>query len=315
MINDSLHGLIIIDKPSGLTSHTVVKRVKNILQVRKAGHTGTLDPFATGVLIVCINEGTKLAPFLVEEEKEYEALLHLGIETDTQDFTGRIIKKEETIDVTILDIERAFKKFQGKITQIPPMYSALKHKGIPLYLVAREGKEIERPKREVEIRELSILNIELPRVLFRVVCSKGTYIRALASDIGKSLGCGACLEMLRRMRSGKFSLKSSLTLDTLEKKSPEEIKKRIIPPAQALSSFPALEIDEEISLKVLQGKIITQEELREKNAILSDFKGKFRIIDPQGRLVAIAETISSTRIAKERGKPAWRLLRVFNLRG
>jgi tRNA U55 pseudouridine synthase TruB len=117
------------------------------------------------------------------------------------------------------------------------------------------------------------------------------------------------------MRSGKFSLKSSLTLDTLEKKSPEEIKKRIIPPAQALSSFPALEIDEEISLKVLQGKIITQEELREKNAILSDFKGKFRIIDPQGRLVAIAETISSTRIAKERGKPAWRLLRVFNLRG
>ncbi|RLA93423.1 MAG: tRNA pseudouridine(55) synthase TruB [Deltaproteobacteria bacterium] len=315
MVNDSLHGLIIIDKPPGLTSHTVVKRVKTVLQVRKAGHTGTLDPFATGVLIVCINEGTKLAPFLMEEEKEYEALLHLGIETDTQDLTGSIIRKKEIKDITILDIERTFKKFQGKVTQIPPMYSALKHEGVPLYLLAREGKEIERPKRVVEIRKLSILNIELPRVLFRVVCSKGTYIRALANDIGKSLGCGACLEMLRRMRSGKFSLKNSLALETLEKKSPEEIKKRIIPPAQALSSFPALKIDEEISRKVLQGKIITPEELQKKGAIIPDFKGKFRIIDPQGRLMAVAETISSTSIAKKGPKPVWRLLRVFNLRG
>ncbi|MBW1679029.1 MAG: tRNA pseudouridine(55) synthase TruB [Deltaproteobacteria bacterium] len=316
MTNRSLQGLIIINKPPGVTSHTVVERAKKTLRVRKAGHTGTLDPFATGVLTVCINEGTKLVPFLMEEEKEYQALLRLGVETDTQDFTGRIISEKEPVNVTKTDIEKTFRSFQGKITQIPPMYSALKHNGTPLYLLARQGKEIERARREIEIRELAILNIELPRVLFRVVCSKGTYIRTLASDIGKILGCGACLEMLKRLRSGNFLIENSVTLDTLGKNSLEEIKaKWIISPAQALSSFPAVIIDDEISHKVHQGRIVTHRDLHGKGSLPADLKGKIRILNPQGEMIAIAETVNSIKVDREKHgeKPAWKLLRVFNL--
>jgi tRNA pseudouridine55 synthase len=305
-----LNGLIIINKPPGITSYTVVKRVKKILKVRKAGHAGTLDPFAQGILVVCLNEGTKLVPFLVEEDKEYQAMLHLGIETDTQDITGRIIKDNSPVHIADAQIGRAFKSFQGKIMQVPPMYSALKYNGVPLYQLARKGKELERELREVEIKELSIMKIDSPCVFFRVVCSKGTYIRTLANDLGKYLGCGACLEMLNRTRSGSFKLENSVTLENLEKTSLKEVEdKWIFSPSRALSSLEEITVDEEISRKLYQGKTISGAELKGKNQTFLSFDGKIKILTPGGDLIAIAE--ANNHITLDLEKPAWKLLRVF----
>ena len=306
-----MNGLIIINKPPGITSFSVVKRVKEILKVRKAGHTGTLDPFASGVLTVCLNEGTKLAPFLVEEEKEYQAVLCLGLETDTQDITGRVIKANNHAHLTGPEIERAFQNFHGKIMQVPPMYSALKYNGVPLYQLARKGEKIERNQREVEIKELSIVKIDLPRVFFRVACSKGTYIRTLAHDLGERLGCGGCLEGLNRTRSGNFRLDDSVTLEVLEKTPLEKVEtKWIISPSLALSSFPEIIVEEEIFQKIYQGKNIYLEELQKKTRNSFNQKGKIRILTPRRDLVAIAETNNLMSIDLE--KPAWKLLRVFN---
>ena len=307
-----MNGLIIINKPPGITSYAVVKRVKKILKVRKAGHTGTLDPFAQGILVVCLNEGTKLVPFLVEEDKEYQAMLRLGIATDTQDITGRIIKDNSPIHITSTQIGRAFKNFQGKIMQVPPMYSALKYNGVPLYQLARKGREIERTQREVEIKELSIVKIDSPWVFFRVVCSKGTYIRTLANDLGKYLGCGACLEMLNRTRSGSFQLKDSVTLENLEKISLKEVEDEwIVSPSRALSSLQEIIVDEEISRKLYQGKTISGAELKEKNQTFLNLNGKIKILTPQGKLIAIAEVNNHMILDLE--KPVWKLLRVFNM--
>ncbi|WAC08846.1 MAG: tRNA pseudouridine(55) synthase TruB [Thermodesulfobacteriota bacterium] len=306
-----MNGLIIINKPQGITSYTVVKRVMKILKVRKAGHTGTLDPFAQGILVVCLNAGTKLVPFLVEEDKEYQAILHLGIETDTQDITGRIIKDNRPVRIANTQIGQAFERFQGKIMQVPPMYSALKYNGVPLYQLARKGKEIERAPREVEIKELSIVKIDSPRVFFRVVCSKGTYIRTLANDLGKYLGCGAFLEKLNRTRSGSFQLEDSVTLENLEKTSLNEVENKwIFSPSRALSSLQEITVDEEISRKLYQGKKISSSELKGKNQIFLNLNGKIKILNPQGDLIAIAEA-KDHRIL-DLGQPVWKLLRVFN---
>lgn len=316
MRNSSLHGLIIIDKPPGLTSHQVVQRVKRILNVSKAGHTGTLDPFATGVLVVCLNEGTKLAPFLQEAQKAYEGMLRLGVETDTQDGTGKILGEEKPVRCSREDIERAFQAFRGRICQTPPMYSALKHEGVPLYRLARTGKEIERPRREVKIYELQILRQEMPRVEFRVVCSKGTYVRTLASDIGAHLECGACLERLRRTKSGDFSLSDSVDLTTLESAPLETvIAQWLITPARAVASLPTVMVNNAVAEKVLHGRIVARSEVRAENLLCGE-EGLFKIVNCDGELLAIAET--STRQVKDElpegeDSAAWKLLRVFRL--
>ena len=308
-----MNGLIIINKPPGITSYTAVKRIKKILKVRKAGHAGTLDPFAQGILVVCLNEGTKLVPFLMEEDKEYQAILRLGIETDTQDITGRIIKDNSPVYIADAQIGRAVESFQGKIMQVPPMFSALKYNGVPLYKLARKGKEIERSLREVEIKELSIIKIDLPQVFFHVVCSKGTYIRTLASDLGKYLGCGACLEMLNRTRSGSFQLDDSVALENLEKISHKEIEdKWILTPSRALSSLQEITVDEEIARKLYQGKTISRAELKENNQTFLSLKGKIKILTSEGDLIAIAE--ANNHITLDLEKPAWKLLRVFNMK-
>jgi len=315
MTHNSCHGIIIVDKPPGITSHTAVKRVQKALKLRKVGHAGTLDPFASGVLIVCINEGTKLVQFLMNEEKEYEAVLRLGVETDTQDVTGRIIREDKSVRVATARLMSVFQRFQGSITQVPPMYSAVKHLGVPLYRLARQGKEVARPKRDVVVRELSISAIELPRVFFRVVCSKGTYVRTLASDIGKGLGCGATLEMLKRVRSGNFLLEHALALDAVAEKTLEEIKTRwLIPLPKALSSVPAIKIDDVLASQVRQGRIITRKDLQDQGLSFSpNPKKTLSILDSRERLIAVAETIDPRGGNGDLGRPAWRLLRVFNL--
>lgn len=211
-----MHGFFIIDKPEGITSHDVVSRVRKIVGTRKVGHTGTLDPFATGVLPVAVNDGTKAIIFLDEGIKKYEALLRLGVSTDTLDMTGTVLNEKNPSNITRQQFHQICSRFTGSLTQIPPMYSAIKQDGQPLYKLARQGVEVERKPRHIEIYSLEICTFDLPLATIRVSCSRGTYIRTLADDIGRELGCGAALQELRRTASGLFSIEKALTLEQLE---------------------------------------------------------------------------------------------------
>ncbi len=211
-----MNGFVVIDKPPGVTSHDVVSRVRRILGTRKVGHTGTLDPFATGVLPVAVNEGTKAIPFLDEGLKGYDALLRFGVKTDTLDMTGRVLHEADGTAVSPDRLEAVVESFIGEISQVPPMFSAIKRDGQPLYKLARKGQEVERQPRRVRINTLEILSVSLPLVTLRVVCSRGTYVRSLADDMGAALGCGAALQELRRTASGAFDIASSVTLESLE---------------------------------------------------------------------------------------------------
>jgi tRNA pseudouridine55 synthase len=211
-----MNGFVVIDKQPGVTSHDVVNRVRRILGTRKVGHTGTLDPFATGVLPVAVNEGTKSIPFLNEGLKGYDALLRLGVKTDTLDMTGRVLHEADGTAVCPDRLEAVVESFLGEISQVPPMYSAIKRDGQPLYKLARKGQEVERQPRLVRIDALEILSVRLPLVALRIVCSRGTYVRSLADDMGAALGCGAALQELRRTVSGPFDIASSVTLEGLE---------------------------------------------------------------------------------------------------
>jgi len=211
-----INGFVVIDKPAGITSHDVVSRVRRILRTRKVGHTGTLDPFATGVLPVAVNDGTKVIPFLDEGSKTYEALFRLGVATDTLDMTGAILSEKDPSSITREQLILCLAGFTGSISQIPPMYSAIKQNGQPLYKLARQGVEVERKAREVEIYSLELLSFDLPHASIRVACSRGTYVRSLADDIGRQLGCGAALQELRRTASGPFHIENAVTLRDLE---------------------------------------------------------------------------------------------------
>jgi tRNA pseudouridine55 synthase len=211
-----INGFVVIDKPAGITSHDVISRVRRILGTKKVGHTGTLDPFATGVLPIAVNDGTKCIPFLDEGSKTYEALLRLGVTTDTLDMTGTILSESNPSSITRDQFISSLAAFTGSIGQIPPMYSAIKQNGQPLYKLARQGVEVERKVRDVEIYSLELLSFDLPHVAIRVVCSRGTYVRSLADDIGRSLGCGAALQELRRTASGPFRIEDAVTLADLE---------------------------------------------------------------------------------------------------
>jgi len=215
-------GVFLVDKPIGISSFGVVSRLRRILQIKKVGHAGTLDPFASGLLILCAGRpATKLISQFMDGEKEYFATLRLGVETETQDTEGAITDRRSVGEISILEIEECLEKFRGRQMQVPPAYSALKHKGKPLYYYARKGIKITKDPREVDIKILErtdgdeILSGEEADLGLRVVCSKGTYIRTLAADIGRALGCGAHLVQLRRTKSGCFSVDESLSWDDL----------------------------------------------------------------------------------------------------
>lgn len=221
-----INGIINVYKEKGYTSHDVVAKLRGILKQKKIGHTGTLDPDATGVLPVCLGKGTKLCDMLTDETKTYEAGLLLGKTTDTQDITGTVLEEK---DYTFLSEERitaCIKSFEGEQMQIPPMYSARKVNGRKLYELAREGKTIERKARPVTFFEVRILSMQLPHIKLEVTCSKGTYIRTLCNDIGEKLGCGGCMESLVRRRVGRFGLETALTLKEIEKLCELEYRKK-----------------------------------------------------------------------------------------
>lgn len=208
-------GFLVIDKPAGISSHDVVNRVRRILGTKKVGHTGTLDPFATGVLPVAVGEGTKAIQFLDEGEKAYEAVIRLGLTTDTLDITGVVLQEHDPAGVGQEQLLNAMAALTGEISQVPPMYSAIKQGGQPLYKLARKGIEVERQSRRVTIHNFELLEFSSPLAEVRVHCSRGTYVRTLADDLGKLLGCGACLTQLRRTMSGPFRLADAMKLEQL----------------------------------------------------------------------------------------------------
>lgn len=279
-------GVIVVDKPPGITSAKVVARIKKLLRARKAGHTGTLDPFATGVLVCCINRATKLSRFFLHGNKKYEAVLHLGVETDTQDSTGTVTNICHQVEFSKKTIQSAFKRFEGTIRQLPPVYSALKHKGIPLYKLARNKRPVQKPARQVSIIYLKILEIHLPTIRFEVLCSAGTYIRTLCADIGESLGCGGHLRELRRIESSGFTISDAVTLEELEglalsKKSSD----RIISMSNALKDMPEHIAGQALVNKINHGHIITKNDFMPEQ--INVFDGFIKIVDTEKKLVAV----------------------------
>lgn len=257
-----LSGIIVVDKPPNITSARVVADVKRMLDARKVGHAGTLDPFAEGVLICCINDATRLARFLLSGNKTYEATLKLGVETDTQDLTGTVTAVNTVLDFSEQMIASAVKKFEGLIEQKPPVFSALKHKGTPLYKLARQGTPVQKPARRVQISKIKITGVKLPLVHFAVSCSAGTYIRTLCSDIGQQLGCGGHLLALKRTESSGFKIQQAISMSQLEKQVLKGDSTRyLISMTDALGDMPTCIADQILMRKIRHGQKITKTDL------------------------------------------------------
>jgi tRNA pseudouridine55 synthase len=250
-----ISGILLIDKPEGLSSFDVVRRVRRVFKERKIGHLGTLDPFATGLLPLCLGEATKLAPYLMPGAKTYRATLKLGEATDTQDLTGQVISRSEAWPAPE-QVYQAAAGFVGEIQQVPPMHSALHYQGQRLYKLARRGEKVELAPRVVTIYHLAVEAVELPQVTIKVKCSQGTYIRTLAADLGAALGCGAHLTSLRRLEVGSFQVAEALSLSDFEQLGPEEQQARIIPLADCLPGLRQLNVSQEEAGKLRQGQAL-----------------------------------------------------------
>ena len=290
-----INGVINIYKERGFTSHDVVAKLRGILKQKKIGHTGTLDPDAEGVLPVCLGKGTRLCDMLTDHSKVYEAVLLLGQSTDTQDVSGNVLQ-EAPVYVSEEKVREAIMSFLGPYDQIPPMYSALKVNGQKLCDLARAGKEVERKARPVEIYEIQIEEIHLPRVRMTVSCSKGTYIRTLCHDIGEKLKCHGCMESLLRTRVGQFLLKDSLTLAQVEAYRDENrITEIVMPVDQVFSDCPALKLTKEAAKLGYNGNPFTStqaltenDQMVEKSSDISLDGGKwFRVYDPEGVFIGV----------------------------
>jgi len=255
-VRDAIDGVLLLDKPVGLSSNDALIQVKRLLNAKKAGHTGTLDPFATGLLPLCFGEATKFSHDLLEADKTYDTTVHLGVVTETGDTEGAIISSTD-VQVTVDQISAVLAQFRGPITQIPPMYSALKRDGKPLYEYARAGITLEREARQIVIHALTLVSYEAPYLQLRVSCSKGTYIRVLGEDIGQVLGCGAHLKSLRRIQVGSLLLADSVTLDALNL-LPVEQRFGLLKPVDALlSEFDPVYLSDELAERFLHGQRIS----------------------------------------------------------
>jgi tRNA pseudouridine55 synthase len=221
-------GVLLVDKAAGMTSHDVVALVRRRLQIKKVGHCGTLDPIATGLLLLTLGRGTKIQDLLMSEDKEYSGTIKLGITTATQDSAGAVVAERPVPELSDADVRNAFEKFCGDFYQMPPMVSAIKQGGVPLYKLARQGKVVEREPRLVHVYRYRIERIALPEIDFTVLCSKGFYVRTYAHDIGEILGCGAHLQSLRRTKSGRFAVNGAITVDELKTVEPLAILDRIL---------------------------------------------------------------------------------------
>lgn len=267
-------GILLLDKPVGLSSNAALGVAKRVLGIRKAGHTGTLDPMASGLLVLCFGEATKVAGFLLDSDKAYLAEVRLGATTDTDDAEGEIIQRRPVPDLDENDIERVLAPLRGPIEQVPPMYSALKQGGERLYRKARRGESVERPARSITIHELELLGWDGERVRLGVHCSKGTYVRSLARDLGEALGCGAHLSALRRIRSAPFDRSDAVDLDALRAMDREQARALLKPADQALLLLPDVRLDETSAARLLTGQRLS--------GLDSSANGLVRVYGPQG---------------------------------
>jgi tRNA pseudouridine55 synthase len=295
-------GVLVVDKPAGPTSFDVVRQVRRARGTRRAGHGGTLDPMATGVLPICLGEATKLAQFLLDADKEYEATLCFGIETDTFDATGAVTDRRDATLLTAAAVEGALEPFRGPIRQVPPRYSALKLRGRPLYDYARAGEEVDPAPRTVVIHELTLVSWTDPAaVVLRLRCSKGTYVRSLAFDLGRVLGTGAHLTALRRTRSGPFRIDEAHPLAAIETAP-------LIGLSQALGHLPTVRAGGDAARCLEQGKRVPWSSLEAAldhaaTPPLPRPQGRFQVLRPDGTLLAVAEV---------RDDDTLRTLRVFH---
>jgi len=299
-MTDNINGILNINKPTGISSYSAIRKINNIFRGVKAGHAGTLDPDASGVLLILLGEATKLFFMFSNLNKEYIAELNLGISTDTQDGTGRILKKQD-VDVSFNDIERVFDNFIGQYEQTPPMASAKHYRGKRLYALHRMGISVERKKSLVHIESLEILTHKAPIIKFRVNCSKGTYIRTLAHDIGERLGCGAYLSSLMRTRVGNFNISSALSLNS----NKLDIKKNVMPLKDVLGiSFPSIVVHQPYAKRILDGSSFKSRNILYKTP--GDSNGSFyAVYDPLQNPLAIARNEDKSGIN-------FKLIRVFN---
>jgi tRNA pseudouridine55 synthase len=238
MDREGFDGLLLVDKPSGPTSHDVVDRVRRTFQLRKVGHGGTLDPMATGLLVILLGRGTKLSERIMGSDKEYEGTLRLGVSTDSQDIDGEVLEERDYREVTEEAVRAEMRARRGDLMQTPPMVSAVKKDGVPLYKLARKGRTIEREPRLIHVYAFDLLKAEFPDVAFRLRCSKGTYVRTLCAEIGEALGCGAHLAALRRTRAGALSVDEALSLERILATEPEALVPRIVPLQRAVLDGP-----------------------------------------------------------------------------
>ena len=285
-----ISGVLLLDKPAGFSSNQALQRVKHLFMAAKAGHTGNLDPFATGLLPICLGEATKFSHTLLDADKIYRAVLKLGVTTSTGDTEGEVTGRCP-VDVGQEEVEVAVKAFAGPIVQTPPMHSALKHQGRPLYEYARAGIEIERKPREVSVHEISLKDLRGDEAEIYVSCSKGTYIRVLAEDIGRKLGCGAHLRVLQRLETGGFQLRDACTLETLESMSATGRDQCLLPVDALLQHLPSVELDAGSVYYFRQGQAVWWSGLQ---------SGMLRVYGPQHQFLGVAEVAPDGTLAPRR---------------
>jgi tRNA pseudouridine55 synthase len=252
----NIHGILLLDKRLSVSSNRALQEVKRLFNANKAGHTGSLDPLATGLLPLCFGEATKVSAMMLDDNKRYQVVVKLGVMTDTGDSEGKVIEEKPVSELSLEEIEDCLQCFNGEIDQVPPMYSALKHNGRKLYELAREGKIIERKARKISIFELKLLNKTPDSLTLNVFCSKGTYIRSLAEDIGHKLGCGGTVIELRRMQSGQFKIEDALTIEQLQKMDQVELKSCLIDVDKPLEGMPVLELSVDQATLIRYGQQI-----------------------------------------------------------
>jgi tRNA pseudouridine55 synthase len=283
MYTTAPNGVLLIDKPAGLSSAGVVRRIKKIAGIKKAGHTGTLDPLATGLMLCPINQATRISRFLMSGYKSYEALMGLGAETDTLDADGKIVHAAPVPPLTPSKVEAAAGRYQGEIEQVPPAYSALKHEGKPLYVYAREGVTVKKPARRVFIEKIAVTSLQPPEIGLFVRCSSGTYIRSLCADIGRDLGCGAYVKTLRRTECAGFAVSEARTIEELELAGAQgRLPDLVVPMARALSGMPTHVADKALTQRIKYGKILHRKDIDQMDEI-----GYTRVVDPEGNLLAV----------------------------
>lgn len=288
-------GIVLLDKPAGLSSNQVLQQVKRLFDAAKAGHTGSLDVPATGLLPLCLGEATKVSSFLLDADKTYIASGQLGITTTTGDASGDVCEERAVTDISEQQLLEVLAQFTGSIEQVPPMYSALKHNGQRLYKLAYQGIEVERKPRPVEIYELSLQAFAARQFTIRVRCSKGTYIRSLVQDIGEALGCGAHTTLLRRLQSGPFTEEQMLTLEQLQELAAtglENLDKCLLSMDQSLPHLPAISLGDEAAHYLLQGQAVEADGMPDT--------GLVRIYQSGGAFLGIGTTSDDGRLAPKR---------------